>query len=74
VHEIKHDGYRLIVRRDGETVRLFTRRRRDYNHRMDKFMDFNENSVLQLIAIVLIMAMFGCAVAVLDRWVWARSC
>jgi ATP-dependent DNA ligase len=29
VHEIKHDGYRLIVRRDGETVpsvRLFTRR------------------------------------------------
>jgi ATP-dependent DNA ligase len=26
VHEIKHDGYRLIVRRDGETVQLFTRR------------------------------------------------
>jgi ATP-dependent DNA ligase len=25
VHEVKHDGYRLIVRRDGETVRLFTR-------------------------------------------------
>jgi hypothetical protein len=22
VHEIKHDGYRLIVRRDGEAVRL----------------------------------------------------
>jgi bifunctional non-homologous end joining protein LigD len=22
VHEIKHDGYRLIVRRDGPTVRL----------------------------------------------------
>jgi bifunctional non-homologous end joining protein LigD len=26
VHEIKHDGYRLIVRRDGPSVRLFTRR------------------------------------------------
>src|SRR3984957_17695027 len=26
VHEIKHDGYRLIVRRDGATVRLFNRR------------------------------------------------
>jgi ATP-dependent DNA ligase len=26
--EIKHDGYRLIVRRDGDTVRLFTRRDR----------------------------------------------
>jgi bifunctional non-homologous end joining protein LigD len=26
VHEIKHDGYRLQVRREGEAVRLFTRR------------------------------------------------
>jgi hypothetical protein len=26
VHKVKHDVYRLIVRRDGETVRLFTRR------------------------------------------------
>jgi ATP-dependent DNA ligase len=25
VHEIKHDGYRIIVRRDGPTVRLFSR-------------------------------------------------
>jgi hypothetical protein len=27
VHEIKHDGYRPIVRRDGATVRLFTPQR-----------------------------------------------
>jgi hypothetical protein len=26
VHEIKHDGYRLQVRRTGDQVRLFTRR------------------------------------------------
>jgi ATP-dependent DNA ligase len=26
VHEVKHDGYRLIVRRAGSAVRLFTRR------------------------------------------------
>jgi bifunctional non-homologous end joining protein LigD len=26
VHEVKHDGYPLIVRRQGEAVRLFTRR------------------------------------------------
>ena len=26
IHEIKHDGYRMIVRRDGDRVRLFTRR------------------------------------------------
>jgi len=25
VHEIKHDGYRLMVRRDGLRVRCFTR-------------------------------------------------
>jgi ATP-dependent DNA ligase len=30
VHEIKRDGNRLIVRRDGETVRLFTRRGYDW--------------------------------------------
>ena len=33
VHEIKHDGYRLIVRRDGDTVRLFTRRGYDRSGR-----------------------------------------
>jgi bifunctional non-homologous end joining protein LigD len=33
VHEIKHDGYRLIVRQDGEAVRLFTRRGHDWTDR-----------------------------------------
>src|SRR5277367_2759469 len=33
VHEIKHDGYRLIVRRNGATVRLFTRRGYDWTGR-----------------------------------------
>jgi bifunctional non-homologous end joining protein LigD len=33
VHEIKHDGYRLIVRRDGPAVRLFTRRGYDWTNR-----------------------------------------
>jgi bifunctional non-homologous end joining protein LigD len=33
VHEIKHDGYRLIVRRDGEAVRLFTRKGNDWSGR-----------------------------------------
>jgi bifunctional non-homologous end joining protein LigD len=33
VHEIKHDGYRLIVRREGDTVRLFTRRGYDWSGR-----------------------------------------
>ena len=33
IHEIKHDGYRLIVRRDGDNVRLFTRRGYDWSGR-----------------------------------------
>ena len=33
VHEIKHDGYRLQVRREGEVVRLFTRRGYDCSGR-----------------------------------------
>jgi ATP-dependent DNA ligase len=34
VHEIKHDGYRLIVRRDGPTVRLYTRSAYDWTVRL----------------------------------------
>jgi hypothetical protein len=33
VHEVKHDGYRLIVRWNGATVRLFTRRGYDWTDR-----------------------------------------
>jgi ATP-dependent DNA ligase len=34
VHEIKHDGYRLIVRRDGPTVRLYSRNAHDSTARL----------------------------------------
>ena len=33
MHEIKHDGYRVIVRRDGKVVQLFTRRGHDWTER-----------------------------------------
>jgi ATP-dependent DNA ligase len=33
VHEIKHDGYRLMVRREGDAFRLFTRRGYDWTVR-----------------------------------------
>jgi bifunctional non-homologous end joining protein LigD len=33
VHEIKHDGYRMIVRRDGKRARVFTRRGFDWTGR-----------------------------------------
>ena len=31
IHEIKHDGYRLIVQREGQRVRLFTRNGHDWS-------------------------------------------
>jgi bifunctional non-homologous end joining protein LigD len=34
VHEIKHDGYRLIVRRHGDALRLWTRNAVDFTDRM----------------------------------------
>jgi bifunctional non-homologous end joining protein LigD len=33
-HEIKHDGYRFIVRRDGDRVRVFSRRGLDWTDRV----------------------------------------
>jgi len=33
LHEIKHDGFRMLVRRDGAGVRLFTRNRHDWTGR-----------------------------------------
>jgi bifunctional non-homologous end joining protein LigD len=33
LHEIKYDGYRLIVQRDGKQVRLFTRNGADWTKR-----------------------------------------
>ena len=33
LHELKMDGYRLIVQRDGDRVRLFTRNGYDWSHR-----------------------------------------
>jgi ATP-dependent DNA ligase len=33
-HEIKHDGYRILVRRDGPTVRLYSRNAYDWTVRL----------------------------------------
>jgi bifunctional non-homologous end joining protein LigD len=33
IHEIKHDGYRMIVRKRDSRVRLFTRRGYDWTHK-----------------------------------------
>jgi len=38
-HEIKHDGYRLMVWRHGDRVRLFTRRGYDWTDRYPRIID-----------------------------------
>jgi ATP-dependent DNA ligase len=39
VHEIKQDGYRLMVRRDGARVRCFTRNGQDWADRFPAIVD-----------------------------------
>jgi bifunctional non-homologous end joining protein LigD len=39
VHEIKHDGYRFICRRDGDRVCVFSRRGNDYSERVPKIAE-----------------------------------
>jgi bifunctional non-homologous end joining protein LigD len=39
VHEIKHDGYRLIVCRDGARVRCFTRNGQDWADRFPAIVE-----------------------------------
>src|SRR4029077_15372484 len=39
IHEIKHDGYRLIVQRDGKRVRLFTRNGHDWSSRSPRMVE-----------------------------------
>jgi ATP-dependent DNA ligase len=34
VHEIKHDGFRFICRRDGDRVRVFSRRGKDWTDKV----------------------------------------
>jgi bifunctional non-homologous end joining protein LigD len=39
LHEVKHDGFRMIVQRDGNRVRLFTRNGHDWADRYPWIVD-----------------------------------
>src|SRR6476661_8425348 len=39
IHEIKHDGYRLMARRDSVGIRLITRRGNDWSDRFPRVVD-----------------------------------
>jgi hypothetical protein len=38
---------------------------------MDEFAHFDENVLLELIAVLLLMAIWACAIVAIDHWVWA---
>jgi bifunctional non-homologous end joining protein LigD len=39
LHEIKHDGFRVIARKDGKRVRLYSRPGNDLTHRFPLIME-----------------------------------
>src|SRR5262245_57177267 len=39
VYEIKHDGYRLLVRKAGDRLRIFTRRGADWSHPFPRIVE-----------------------------------
>jgi ATP dependent DNA ligase domain len=56
IHEIKHDGYRLIVHREGKRVRLFTRNGYDWSDRYPLIIEAalrNRNSSFVIEAVLL---------------------
>jgi bifunctional non-homologous end joining protein LigD len=38
VYEIKHDGYRLMIRKSGDRVRIYTRRGADWTKRFPRIV------------------------------------
>jgi bifunctional non-homologous end joining protein LigD len=47
LHEIKHDGVRLLARRKGERIRLFTRRGYDWTDRYPRIVHAMEGLKVQ---------------------------
>jgi ATP-dependent DNA ligase len=43
LHEIKHDGFRIMARRDGRGVRLFTRNGYNFADRFPKILEAVSN-------------------------------
>jgi bifunctional non-homologous end joining protein LigD len=51
VHEIKHDGYRLLVRKQGDRVRIFTRRGYDWTKRYPRIVETAKKLKVDSVAI-----------------------
>jgi hypothetical protein len=50
---------------------LFRAARSDYDGGMDLFTGIGENSILDLIVALLLMALWAGAIVAIDRWVWS---
>ena len=42
IHEIKHDGFRFICRREGDRVQVFSRRGNDFSDRVPLIVEAME--------------------------------
>jgi bifunctional non-homologous end joining protein LigD len=49
LHEIKHDGFRIIARKDGERVRLYSRPGNDFTRRFPLIVDALRAPALALV-------------------------
>ena len=49
LHEIKHDGFRIIARKDGERVRLYSRPGNDFTHRFPLIVKTSATPALALL-------------------------
>src|SRR3954447_4560757 len=56
IHEIKHDGYRLMARRDSVGVRLITRRGNDWSDRFPLVIEAESICLAQAKAICWVSA------------------
>jgi hypothetical protein len=63
VHEIKHDGYRLVARRDPIGIRLITRNGRDWSPRYPLIVEAVNRLKVR-----------SCLVDGEARWGWKASC
>jgi ATP-dependent DNA ligase len=51
LHEIKHDGFRVLVNERDDSVRLFTRRGFDWSDRYPRICEEDQRRVLAILAL-----------------------
>jgi hypothetical protein len=72
LHEIKHDGFRIMARRDAVGVRLIARYGKDFTHRFP-FIAVLPQSALFIASLYFASACVRAASSVARHWTYAES-